>query len=622
MCLTRARILNELSRSSWRTNSIAARSSWSMSLNHSSVVWCWTMNSISSWWGGSLSGRWVGEEVLEAEVRGVVEVLAPGLAAVVWHRVTRIDLSRRLGLLDRGQQRLARDQARAAAVGQERPRPADDHDEPVGEADQVRDVDPEPEQPGDEAALPAERPEPRDVGDPGEPADDRDLALVRVPERRRRLAGEAPTDRLAGIRAALDAALGDARDRPTLPPRHHGGVADDEDLGVAGDGQVGPDDDPSRPIGLGAGRLGRRLDEARHLDAGRPEHGPGRKALLRVAHREPDRPVVDVDDLRSGSDRDAQPFELALGRLRAIRRIRRQDPVHRLDEDDPGVGRVDRAEVALQRVPGDLAERARQLGAGRAGADDDERHPFRAADRVGLALGGLERDEDPPPDLGGVLDRLEARRVLRPLVVAEVREAGAGRDDQRVVGDRAAVGQPRPRAWPGSSPTASPSRTVVFCRFRRIERSGWAMSPGLTRAGRDLVEERLEQMEVAAIDERDLDALVPAQPAGRVQPAEAAADDQDAMPGVVTADGFASTSKRYADSRIYAGRSTPAASSPPPATWARSSGKRRVTTTAPPMQRIPPDTTDAWAPTSAATAAASMSPIRGPLVTVQDVDRR
>ena len=60
---------------------------------------------------------------------------------------------------------------------------------------------------------------------------------------------------------------------------------------------------------------------------------------------------------------------------------------------------VDRAEIALERVVRDLAERAGQLDAGRAAADDDERHPGAPPLGVGLALGGLEGDQDPAPDL-------------------------------------------------------------------------------------------------------------------------------------------------------------------------------------------------------------------------------
>src|SRR5207247_3994813 len=48
------------------------------------------------------------------------------------------------------------------------------------------------------------------------------------------------------------------------------------------------------------------------------------------------------------------------------------------------------------------------------------------------------------------------------------------------------------------------------------------------RAGRDLVHERLEQVEVATIDQRDLDRLA-AQPPHGLQAAEPAADDDDAV---------------------------------------------------------------------------------------------
>ena len=78
----------------------------------------------------------------------------------------------------------------------------------------------------------------------------------------------------------------------------------------------------------------------------------------------------------------------------------------------------------------------------RAGADDDDREPTVALDRVGRRLGHLEGAEEAPAELQGVVDRLHARRVEGELVVAEVRLAGAGGDDQAVVGqlDRAQVG--------------------------------------------------------------------------------------------------------------------------------------------------------------------------------------
>ena len=174
---------------------------------------------------------------------------------------------------------------------------------------------------------------------------------------------------------------------------------------------------------------------------------------------------------------------------------------------------------------GDLAERAGELDAGRAAADDHERHPRRAPSRVGLALGGLEGDEDPAADLGGVLDGLEPGRDGRPLRVVEVGVVGAGRDDERVVGDRAAVGQ-QDLAPLGvdADGLAQDDRRVALLAQDGAQRLGDVA--GRQRAGRDLVEQRLEEVEVAPVDERQPDLGVDAEAARRVQPGEPAADDR------------------------------------------------------------------------------------------------
>src|SRR5450759_1874587 len=69
-----------------------------------------------------------------------------------------------LGPFDGRQMRITGDQARSAAVRQEAPGPPDDHDEPVGEADEINDVDAEPHSPSGEAAHLAEPTEPAYVG--------------------------------------------------------------------------------------------------------------------------------------------------------------------------------------------------------------------------------------------------------------------------------------------------------------------------------------------------------------------------------------------------------------------------------------------------------------------------
>src|SRR5205807_7176887 len=100
----------------------------------------------------------------------------------------------------------------------------------------------------------------------------------------------------------------------------------------------------------------------------------------------------------------------------------REEAVVSLYEEDPRAARVDGTEVAAG-VSGDLADLARHLNPGRASAHDHEGEPRRAALGIGLHLCRLEGAEDPAPQRERTLERLQLRRVLLPLVVAEVRVA-------------------------------------------------------------------------------------------------------------------------------------------------------------------------------------------------------
>ena len=285
-----------------------------------------------------------------------------------------------------------------------------------------------------------------------------------------------------------------------------------------------------RSVGAPVGR-GDRRDERRDEDPGRPQRRPGRDPLGPAAgHLDRHRAIVDADDPRPGPDDRAEPLELAPGRRRAVLRIRRQDPVHRLDEEDPRPGRVDRAEVAAERVAGDLAEGAGQLDAGRPAADEHERHPLAPPLGVVLALGRLERDQDPAPDL-------EARRratsgPARPPPSRRGRSRRSAprrrRSACRRRSGRRRTSGPRARSGSRSDRLAEQDRRVPLAAQDRAERLGdVARRDG---AGRDLVEERREQEVVAPVDDGHLDPLVAAELLRGIQAAEAAADDQDAVP--------------------------------------------------------------------------------------------
>ena len=141
---------------------------------------------------------------------------------------------------------------------------------------------------------------------------------------------------------------------------------------------------------------------------------------------------------------------------------------------------------------------------------------------IALALRPFEGQQHAPADVERVFERLEAGRGRPPLIVTEVRVRRAGRDDEKVVAQR----------------------TIGECESldRRIDRDhiceqhlGVALATqdpadrrrDVTRRQRRrryLIQQRLEDVMVAAIDERDLHGRPPERPRG-IKASETTADD-------------------------------------------------------------------------------------------------
>ena len=173
----------------------------------------------------------------------------------------------------------------------------------------------------------------------------------------------------------------------------------------------------------------------------------------------------------------------------------------------------------------DLREGARELDARRAGTDDDEREPGAARRRVARTLGRLEREQHATADLERVLDRLQPRCERRPVVVPEVGVGRPGGHDQEVV-PHLAVGQENlARLDVDGGRFAEYDRCVLLPPQDPPDRHGDVAR--VQRRRGDLVEQRLEQMVVAAIDDRQVHRGAPERPGG-VEAAESAAEDDDA----------------------------------------------------------------------------------------------
>ena len=143
----------------------------------------------------------------------------------------------------------------------------------------------------------------------------------------------------------------------------------------------------------------------------------------------------------------------------------------------------------------------------------------------------------PVPDLHALIDSSDRRiRIqalhLAPLVPLEPADLGAilralvGDDTDAATAAAMAAGRLRfdRRAAAGSMPVTSSSSTVAFDCRRSTPRIGWAISAGDSAAVASLIEQRLKQVIIVAVDHRHIDRRSRQTPR-RGEPAKAGADD-------------------------------------------------------------------------------------------------
>ena len=236
-----------------------------------------------------------------------------------------------------------------------------------------------------------------------------------------------------------------------------------------------------------------------------------------------------VGDDRVHLQLNAQVQQRTFGLGRELGSERRERLAAAVEEQHPGVVRVDVVVLLAQRGRGELSDLAGELDAGRAGTYQREGQPAPSLLRVGGRLGHLERPEDPLPDGQRVSHRLHPGGVHREPVVTEVGLPHAGRDDQVVVvetDDRAAGSLAADLVVLDVEVLHLGEREldVAVASEQRAERQR-DLSLGQD-AGRALVEQRLEQMVLRAIDEGDRHVAASQRPGGE-QPGETPADDDD-----------------------------------------------------------------------------------------------
>ena len=185
------------------------------------------------------------------------------------------------------------------------------------------------------------------------------------------------------------------------------------------------------------------------------------------------------------------------------------------------------AEIVAQGFAGDFGESAGEFEAGGAGTNDDESEPGAGFGGIGGTFGALEGIEKFVADGGGFFESLEAGSSFAPGVIAVVGSLRAGGDDESVVGIFGGVAE-MDEFLGGVDVHGFAEKDLRVFLAAENGAQGRGDFAGREGAGGDLVEERLEEMEIALIDEGDL-GVGALQGARGDQAAETAAEDDDAM---------------------------------------------------------------------------------------------
>ncbi len=280
-----------------------------------------------------------------------------------------------------------------------------------------------------------------------------------------------------------------------------GGVANDKDLWVAGNGKIRFDDRPSRAIQRDA----ERSHQWRGRDPGSPEHGAGREPVGCAEH---DAMLINRRDRRPLQNFDAQALQRRARGVAELRWKRGQDRLARLNQDDARSACVDRSKLVAQRLARNFRECSGELDAGGTAANEHEGEQLLPPRWICFMLSALEREQDAAANLEGILERLEAGRMARPLVVPEIAVAGAGRDDQVVVPDGRSLVQPHFPRGQINRPGLGEQHTDVRGMTEDPADRGRDVA-GRQRRRRDLVEQRLKEVIVVAVEQRDPQPCVP-----------------------------------------------------------------------------------------------------------------
>src|SRR5215471_438824 len=162
------------------------------------------------------------------------------------------------------------DEARAAAEGEVFETPLNENLNATLKLNEVHEMDEEPDEPSEETGdVQSEN-----IGDGRGATDDGHVALVEIVEGWNRLLPlQARLDGFCGIASTLNSDLRDAGKRLAVFVEGKGEIADDENIGIVGNGEIGKHLDASAAISFGVSAFGNFAAEVVGSNAAGPKNG-------------------------------------------------------------------------------------------------------------------------------------------------------------------------------------------------------------------------------------------------------------------------------------------------------------------------------------------------------------
>ena len=332
--------------------------------------------------------------------------------------------------------RFTGDEASAAAEGDVLETPLNENLNAALELNDVHEMDEEPDEPSEKAGdVQSEN-----IGNGGGATDNSHVALVEIVEGRNRLLPlQARLDGFCGVASTLNGDLRDAGERLAVFVEEKGEIADDENIGIVGNGEVGKHLDAAATISVGVSAFGNFAAEVVGSNAAGPKNAArgelGVCAVVGVVN------AIGVDIVDHGvfENFDAETGNEFFRFGGKILGVSGEYARSAIKKNDAGFAGIDVAKIIAKCFASNFREGAGKFEASGTGTDDDKRQPGAGLGFGTGAFRTFEGVEKFVANGGGFLNGLEAGSEGAPGVVAVVGSLRASGDDEGIVRINAAV---------------------------------------------------------------------------------------------------------------------------------------------------------------------------------------